>query len=458
MNTHMVSVAAEFKEDRSAPTADKAGVILRRARDRMGLSLKDAAKQLHLMPSHIELLESGAVPTELRSKHFNRYTREYAKLLGLNPQLIIELLQQQIEAEYRSERARPSLTMAVAALIAIGFIGTQLTQPSTPSTVSDTASGTTAQATNAPLTLSSGSGSGSGAGAIDENLSSKQAKADGNADTQSGSGMVNSAAVGEGATPVVTIKETPTSVVSPTVASATALDNTTEAPAPLALDQQFASTEPTQEAGTNLETLAASTVIPTPIIDNDLLANIRERNTVQVKQLIDDGASVNAIDKRGTPALVEAVASGDAATVELILSRGARIEEKDRLGQTAMLVASIHGHKESIASLLRRGADVNARSKRQRTSLMAAAWNNHADLIPLLHQAGANILSENDEGWTALTHAVWQGHAEVVAQLIELGAMAKESVENQNLMLKMANERQHLEVAELLQNTQGEGS
>ena len=70
-----------------------------------------------------------------------------------------------------------------------------------------------------------------------------------------------------------------------------------------------------------------------------------------VRMLLEQGASVNAIDTDGCTALHLAAQDGHERIVRLLLRNGAVIDALDRQGRTAGDLAQKHGHAKVTASL-----------------------------------------------------------------------------------------------------------
>ena len=98
-------------EEQSQPASEASvGQQLRRAREKLGLSVSDIADQQHLRPSVIQSIEEGdysKVDTELFLKG---YVRTYARQVQLNADALIaaldselEPLRQQREQEHEKE-------------------------------------------------------------------------------------------------------------------------------------------------------------------------------------------------------------------------------------------------------------------------------------------------------------------------------------------------------------------
>jgi hypothetical protein len=60
-----------------------------------------------------------------------------------------------------------------------------------------------------------------------------------------------------------------------------------------------------------------------------------------VKELLDKGAAVDAVDKDGATALYVAARDGHLTIVKELLANGAKVNSKDNYGHTALIMASM---------------------------------------------------------------------------------------------------------------------
>lgn len=184
-------------------------------------------------------------------------------------------------------------------------------------------------------------------------------------------------------------------------------------------------------------------------IDKELLKAIQGDEIKKAKDLIAQGASVNARNEFGETPLHLAQSKEMA---EFLLSKGADIHAKDNeFGMTPLFNAP----KEIFKLLISKGADVNARSKKGLTPLTWSAYGDDLDRIKLLISKGADVNSVDDYlkaplhiasnwnkteiatllitkgarvnardhlGWTPLHWASFEGGPEVVKLLITKGA------------------------------------
>jgi uncharacterized protein len=87
----------------------------------------------------------------------------------------------------------------------------------------------------------------------------------------------------------------------------------------------------------------------------------------------------------------EAISSGNAEHVGLLLDAGADINALDRYGQTALMNAAHKGHIEVVRLLARRGANLNHAAKYRLTATMLAVIADHPEVVRVLIDAGADI-------------------------------------------------------------------
>mgnify|MGYP005829084035 CR=1 FL=1 len=157
----------------------------------------------------------------------------------------------------------------------------------------------------------------------------------------------------------------------------------------------------------------------------------------------------------------EAVQINDRATVKKLLEDAPTFAntENDE-GLTPLGSASHFGHVEMVKLLLDNGADVNAISHSKisfipsNTALHAAiAGERNLEVIEALleHHAETNIFDSN--GHTCLHSAVYHlDNVQLISQLIENGASVNAKVDGGKTPLEIALEREHHQVAELLES------
>src|SRR5262245_38385615 len=167
--------------------------------------------------------------------------------------------------------------------------------------------------------------------------------------------------------------------------------------------------------------LVAAASAQTVEVDRDaLFAAIRQGARDDVERLIARGASPNAYDAQGTPALMAAALFADADMVEVLLKRGANPNLVDESGATALMWSV--PDRVKVQRLLDRGAAVDTRSETGRTALLvAASYPGTVDLLRLLLARGADLRVQDRAGTTALALAVRSADVDVARFLVERG-------------------------------------
>ena len=141
-----------------------------------------------------------------------------------------------------------------------------------------------------------------------------------------------------------------------------------------------------------LTTIAAVLVVGcgNPEADKALRFAAKSSGNIEAaKQAIDDGADVNAKDKRGRTPLLFAAIGGHKEIAEILIAKGADVSPKSpeyKAGITPLHEAAFHGHKEIVELLINKGADVNAKNVDGKTPLDYAIENNHTNIADLLRK------------------------------------------------------------------------
>ncbi|HEY1174064.1 MAG TPA: ankyrin repeat domain-containing protein [Verrucomicrobiae bacterium] len=166
--------------------------------------------------------------------------------------------------------------------------------------------------------------------------------------------------------------------------------------------------------------------------DEQLVVAINAGDAGQVKELIAQGANVNAKheDKEGysnrTP-LMHAAMGGHLEIVKQLLAAGADHKAKDRFimpseggGETPLHHAIRGKHHEVVRALIAAGAKVNSKSGGD-TALRVAVGKGDAKLVQTLLESGANPNGHKD-GFTAMGGAVMNNRVEIARLLLGMGA------------------------------------
>ena len=142
-----------------------------------------------------------------------------------------------------------------------------------------------------------------------------------------------------------------------------------------------------------------------------------------VARLVAEGASPDATDGEGWPALRKAAYYGHLKVLEILHGAGANLElTTGDTGQTALMSAAQNGHHDCVEALLRWGADADAARNDGDTALHIAAKMGEVDVVQLLLDERANVNARTHHDETPLMEAVDHGHQKVAELLIKFEA------------------------------------
>lgn len=108
-----------------------------------------------------------------------------------------------------------------------------------------------------------------------------------------------------------------------------------------------------------------------------------------IELLIDKGADLNALDRRGISPLIVACATGQISSAKTLIEAGAKINIKPTLAPTALIVAIQSGNVQLVETLLHAKAKVDQSDIFGTTPLQAALLTNRANIIKQVEQAVA---------------------------------------------------------------------
>ena len=153
----------------------------------------------------------------------------------------------------------------------------------------------------------------------------------------------------------------------------------------------------------------------------------RSGKSEAMKLLLKAGASDSASGTDGRTLLMTAAASGVPNIVEDVLKSHPDVNARDKKGRTALMEAVSQYHygpedpqierAEVVRVLLQAGADPNVSDEDGNTALIDAAWD--ADAVLLLIRAGANVNAQSKKGFTPLINCA---EPEVARVLLAHGA------------------------------------
>ncbi|KAL2088053.1 hypothetical protein ACEWY4_016881 [Coilia grayii] len=139
--------------------------------------------------------------------------------------------------------------------------------------------------------------------------------------------------------------------------------------------------------------------------------------------LLDQGATVTQLNRRGVSPIFNAVRYGHAQVVELLLQHGAELSASDKHGRSLLMVAASEGHLGTTTFLLDKGVSLTVVDKEGLTALSWACLKGHRSVVQSLVERGAAIDHTDKNGRTPLDLAAFYGDAEIVHFLVERGAV-----------------------------------
>ena len=131
-------------------------------------------------------------------------------------------------------------------------------------------------------------------------------------------------------------------------------------------------------------------------------------------------------DSRGfvdeSTALHLASRRGYVEIARFLLDNGADMNARDRRKSTPLHEASIGGHSEVVRVLMERGVDATAENEDEIHPALLAFSVGHADVSRVFLEFGVNPTGHDINGWPPLHRALFEGHAEIARDLLEHGA------------------------------------
>ena len=132
------------------------------------------------------------------------------------------------------------------------------------------------------------------------------------------------------------------------------------------------------------------------LLNKKLLETAAYGKVKKIKQLIEDGAEINAKDKYGYTPLHNAACHRNIKVVKQLIKDGAEINAKNNFGRTALHEVSefFYPSKEKLeiaSELIKNGIDLDAQNYRGRTAAHEAAYHCNHEMLQLMYENDANL-------------------------------------------------------------------
>jgi len=101
---------------------------------------------------------------------------------------------------------------------------------------------------------------------------------------------------------------------------------------------------------------------------------------------------------------------------------GNDINAMDSRGSTALIIAAYYNNAEAVKVLLNAGADTDLQDGMGNTALMGICFKGYPQIGKILLDHGVAVDTPNGNGATALTFAATFGHTDLIALLLKHGA------------------------------------
>jgi uncharacterized protein len=177
--------------------------------------------------------------------------------------------------------------------------------------------------------------------------------------------------------------------------------------------------------------------------DVALESALRNRNVLEVKRLLEEGANPNATIEspiRPVTPLWIAVATDDSEALELLFKFHA--EPKEVQGQTLVGLAAMFNASHVLPVLIRQGVPVKIQGPYLNTPLDLAASNGNYKIASQLLSAGADPNIRNSESNSnSLFHAVYGSNDSVSLLLLSHGADFQTPDNEGNTVLHIASKK-----------------
>jgi len=143
--------------------------------------------------------------------------------------------------------------------------------------------------------------------------------------------------------------------------------------------------------------------------------------------LIEAGAELTGMNRRGRSVVAAAAKAGDLATVQYLVERGFPLDPPDAQGQSALQAAVAFRQRELVDWLIEAGADPNyCDARSEATVLLTAVESGEEEMVARILQAGAKVNGCGSDRESPLLIAASRGLLEISRRLLREGADAEQ--------------------------------
>lgn len=202
---------------------------------------------------------------------------------------------------------------------------------------------------------------------------------------------------------------------------------------------------------------AAASGQDSPDREQELFDAVARGDAAVVRKFIAGGLAADAVNARGTTALIAAVQGNHVDVAKLLVQAGADINRQDDAKQSAFLIAAGEGNLELLRLMLGKGADVHRTDAAGSTALVRAAARGHVDTVKALLKTPVKLDHVNLAGRTALLEAIVAGdgsprYGQIVLLLSAAGADVNIADKNRVAPLDHARRRGYDAMAGVLEH------
>ncbi len=180
-----------------------------------------------------------------------------------------------------------------------------------------------------------------------------------------------------------------------------------------------------------------------------------------IKQLVKDGADVNAREEHKATPLMFASFFGKAEACQTLIDLGADVNAKDIQGDSALFLAST---SKVVEVLMKNNADINAQDNVGRTALMYALESTKIDVAFTLSLYTPNLKLKDQRGSTAIMYMASNEnfsvgepehyHSQAVLERYQIDEIFDRIISSKDCTLKNKLGQTALDLAKLSNNTE----